>query len=174
MNKQELIKELEQMQDNYCTVAHPKFVKACVMPLVYQLDEPPQTTTLQCEDCRDYGETDDNNCECCFIESMQEENERLELESADKERAHLIEYNLCKDTVRENKLLRKALENARLPDETDIWFISWLNDNICSGKIIGYEFNNGGYVIATDNSLISAEKVYLTESQAALDKLKGE
>lgn len=62
--------------------------------------------------------------------------------------------------------LEKALLSVRIKDNTDVWFKSWLNDNICCGTVIGYEYENGGYVIACEDSLISAENVYLTREQA--------
>lgn len=75
MNKKELIEELENMHEDYCTVRYPKFVKACVMPLVRQLDEPKECVICESDSANVYKNNiikwfTCSNCKCDFLIDM--------------------------------------------------------------------------------------------------------
>lgn len=57
----------------------------------------------------------------------------------------------------ENKINNGELVGA-------IWFKSWLNGQICCGRVIGYD--DGGFVIESGDDLISAKKIYTSRQQA--------
>lgn len=57
----------------------------------------------------------------------------------------------------ENKINNGELVGA-------IWFKSWLNGQICSGRVIGYD--DGGFVIESGDDLISAKNIYTSRQQA--------
>ena len=80
--------------------------------------------------------------------------------------------------------LENKIENGTLVD--CIWFISWLNETVCCGQVIGYE-EDSGFVILTNGSMISADKIWTNyedaekellkrkiEAEAKLKELKGE
>lgn len=46
-----------------------------------------------------------------------------------------------------------------------IWFISWLNKEVCCGQVIGYE-KDSGFVVVTNNSMIRADKIWTNREEA--------
>lgn len=65
--------------------------------------------------------------------------------------------------------LEDKIENGRLVD--CIWFISWLNEQVCCGQVIGYE-EDSGFVILTNGSMISADKIWTNCEDAEKELLK--
>lgn len=65
--------------------------------------------------------------------------------------------------------LEDKIENGTLVD--CIWFISWLNETVCRGQVIGYE-EDSGFVILTNGSLISADKIWTNCEDAKKELLK--
>lgn len=65
--------------------------------------------------------------------------------------------------------LEDKIENGRLVD--CIWFISWLNETVCCGQVIGYE-EDSGFVILTNGSMISADKIWTNCEDAEKELLK--
>ena len=76
------------------------------------------------------------------------------------------EYTILKNYLAE---LEDKIENGTLVD--CIWFISWLNEEVCCGQVIGYE-EDSGFVILTNNSMISADKVWTNREDAEKELLK--
>lgn len=67
--------------------------------------------------------------------------------------------------------LEDKIERGNLVD--CIWFISWLNEAVCCGQVIGYE-EDSGFVILTNGSMISADKIWLNREDAEKELLKRE
>lgn len=88
-------------------------------------------------------------CESCG--SKNSEIARLTAENAE------LRARLDKTVEVENKINNGELVGA-------IWFKSWLNGQICCGRVIGYD--DGGFVIESGNDLISAKKIYTSREQA--------
>ena len=65
--------------------------------------------------------------------------------------------------------LEDKIEQGRLVD--CIWFISWLNETVCCGQVIGYE-EDSGFVILTKGSMISADKIWTNYEDAEKELLK--
>lgn len=65
--------------------------------------------------------------------------------------------------------LEDKIEDGRLVD--CIWFISWLNESVCCGQVIGYE-EDSGFVILTNGSMISADKIWPNYEDAEKELLK--
>lgn len=65
--------------------------------------------------------------------------------------------------------LEDKIEKGRLVD--CIWFISWLNEEVCCGQVIGYE-KDSGFVVITNNSMISADKIWTNREEAEKELLK--
>lgn len=61
------------------------------------------------------------------------------------------------------------IEQGRLVD--CIWFISWLNETVCCGQVIGYE-EDSGFVILTNGSMISSDKIWTNYEDAGKELLK--
>ena len=80
-----------------------------------------------------------------------EKSERIEAENAE------LRARLEKAVEVENKINNGELVGA-------IWFKSWLNGQICCGRVIGYD--DGGFVIESGDDLISAKKIYTSRQQA--------
>lgn len=84
----------------------------------------------------------------------------------------------------ENAALRERLEKAEKEiDEykrkieygklvEPVWFISFMNDLPCYGRVIGYQ-EDSGFVMQCSDCMISAKKIYLSEEEAE-EELKGE
>ena len=84
----------------------------------------------------------------------------------------------------ENAALRERLEKAEKEiDEykrkieygklvEPVWFISFMNDLPCYGRVIGYQ-EDSGFVMQCSDCMISAKKIYLSEEEAEKE-LKGE
>ena len=64
---------------------------------------------------------------------------------------------------------RTKIENGTLVD--CIWFISWINETVCRGQVIGYE-EDSGFVILTNGSMISADKIWTNCEDAEKELLK--
>ena len=75
------------------------------------------------------------------------------------------------DDMLYNKLgeLEDKIENGRLVD--CIWFISWLNESVCCGQVVGYE-EDSGFVILTKGSMVSADKIWTNCEDAEKELLK--
>lgn len=85
---------------------------------------------------------------------------------------------------RDNAALRERLEKAEKEiDEykrkieygklvEPVWFISFMNDLPCYGRVIGYQ-EDSGFVMECSDCMISAKKIYLSEEDAE-EELKGE
>ena len=77
----------------------------------------------------------------------------------------------------ENAALRERLEKAEKEiDEykrkieygklvEPVWFISFMNDLPCYGRVIGYQ-EDSGFVMECSDCMISAKKIYLSEEEA--------
>lgn len=65
--------------------------------------------------------------------------------------------------------LEDKIEQGMLVD--CIWFISWLNEEVCCGQVIGYE-EDSGFVILTKGSMISADKIWTNCEDAEKELLK--
>ena len=82
-------------------------------------------------------------------------------------------------STNDNKSIWNAIERlAELEDEIEqgrlvncIWFISWLNEEVCCGQVIGYE-EDSGFVILTNNSMVSADKIWTNYEDAEKELLK--
>lgn len=65
--------------------------------------------------------------------------------------------------------LEDKIEQGKLVD--CIWFISWLSENVCWGQVVGYE-EDSGFVILTNSSMISADKIWTNREDAEKELLK--
>lgn len=70
--------------------------------------------------------------------------------------------------VTNDKIYNRLAEFENLVENGElvgaIWFKSWLNGQICCGRVIGYD--DGGFVIESGDDLISAKKIYTSRQQA--------
>ena len=73
------------------------------------------------------------------------------------------------DVYRKLVELEDKIEQGKLVD--CIWFISWLSENVCWGQVVGYE-EDSGFVILTNNSMISADKIWTNREDAEKELLK--
>ena len=76
-----------------------------------------------------------------------------------------IDYEIYKRLAE----LEDKIEQGRLVD--CIWFISWLNEEVCCGQVIGYE-EDSGFVILTNGSMISTDKIWTNCEDAEKELLK--
>lgn len=104
------------------------------------------------------------------IEFFVKHNARVR-EDAMPKKSRLIDENaelrarLKKAVEVENKIQNGELVGA-------IWFKSWLNGQICCGRVIGYD--DSVFVIESGDDLISAEKIYTSREQAEKDQNKND
>lgn len=120
-----------------------------------------------------------------YSEAGAEEIRRLEVENAKlKEMLSYVKSGRVSNLNSENTFLRERLEKAE--KEIDgykrkieygklvepVWFISFMNDLPCYGRVIGYQ-EDSGFVMQCSDCMISAKKIYLSEEEAE-EELKGE
>ena len=70
--------------------------------------------------------------------------------------------------VTNDKIYNRLAEFENLVENGElvgaVWFKSWLNGQICCGRVIGYD--DGGFVIESGDDLISAKKIYTSRERA--------
>ena len=93
-----------------------------------------------------------------YIDHLESENAALR-ERLEKAETKIDEY--------ENKI-----EYGKLVDP--VWFISFMNDLPCYGRVIGYQ-EDSGFVMECTDCMISAKEIYFSEEEtlARLAELKG-
>lgn len=79
------------------------------------------------------------------------------------------EQDLIRELITDCRELLSKIEKGTLVD--CIWFISWLNETVCCGQVIGYE-EDSGFVILTNGSMISADKIWTNCEDAEKELLK--
>ena len=84
-----------------------------------------------------------------YIQQLKSENAALR-ERLDKTEKEIDEY---KRKIKYGKLVEP------------VWFISFMNDLPCYGRVIGYQ-EDSGFVMECADSMISAKKIYLSEEEA--------
>ncbi len=63
--------------------------------------------------------------------------------------------------------LEKYLEKIKYGKLVEpVWFVSFMNDLPCYGRVIGYQEDSGFVMECTECCLISAEEIYLSEEEA--------
>lgn len=113
-----------------------------------------------------------------YSEAGAEEIRRLEVENAKlKEMLSRVKSGRVSNLKSENTFLRERLEKTEKEiDEykrkikygklvEPVWFISFMNDLPCYGRVIGYQ-EDSGFVMDCADSMISAKKIYLSEEEA--------
>lgn len=91
-----------------------------------------------------------------YSEAGAEEIRRLETENAD------LRERLDK-TEKEIDEYKRKIKYGKLVEP--VWFISFMNDLPCYGRVIGYQ-EDSGFVMDCADSMISAKKIYLSEEEA--------
>lgn len=68
---------------------------------------------------------------------------------------------------------KRKIEYGKLVEP--VWFISFMNDLPCYGRVIGYQ-EDSGFVMDCTDCMISAKEIYFSEKEAldSLAELKGE
>lgn len=90
------------------------------------------------------------------LEIKENEIKRLETENAD------LRERLDK-TEKEIDEYKRKIKYGKLVEP--VWFISFMNDLPCYGRVIGYQ-EDSGFVMDCADSMISAKKIYLSEEEA--------
>ena len=91
-----------------------------------------------------------------YSEAGAEEIRRLETENA------ALRERLDK-TEKEIDEYKRKIKYGELVEP--VWFISFMNDLPCYGRVIGYQ-EDSGFVMDCADSMISAKKIYLSEEEA--------
>ena len=93
------------------------------------------------------------------IERLKAENAALR-ERSEKAEKEIDEY-------------KRKIEYGKLVEP--VWFISFINDLPCYGRVIGYQ-EDSGFVMDCTDCMISAKEIYFSEKEAldSLAELKGE
>lgn len=85
------------------------------------------------------------------------------------EREHELERRLA-EAEKEIEEYKRKIEYGKLVEP--VWFISFMNDLPCYGRVIGYQ-EDSGFVMQCSDCMISAKKIYLSEEEAEAE-LKAE
>lgn len=78
------------------------------------------------------------------------------------EREHELERRLA-EAEKEIDEYKRKIEYGKLVEP--VWFISFMNDLPCYGRVIGYQ-EDSGFVMQCSDCMISAKKIYLSEEEA--------
>lgn len=78
------------------------------------------------------------------------------------EREHDLERRLA-EAEKEIEEYKRKIEYGKLVEP--VWFISFMNDLPCYGRVIGYQ-EDSGFVMQCSDCMISAKKIYLSEEEA--------
>lgn len=78
------------------------------------------------------------------------------------EREHELERRLA-EAEKEIEEYKRKIEYGKLVEP--VWFISFMNDLPCYGRVIGYQ-EDSGFVMQCSDCMISAKKIYLSEEEA--------
>lgn len=98
-----------------------------------------------------------------YSEAGAEEIRRLETENAD------LRERLDK-TEKEIDEYKRKIKYGELVEP--VWFISFMNDLPCYGRVIGYQ-EDSGFVMQCSDCMISAKRIYLSEEEVEEELKEG-
>ena len=123
-----------------------------------------ETTIEECRNCA-YHEQYPYKCQFRMHKDAMNLLERLQSENA------ALRERLEK-TEKEIDEYKNKIEYGKLVEP--VWFISFMNDLPCYGRVIGYQ-EDSGFVMECTDCMISAKEIYFSEKEVldSLAELKG-